>query len=401
MYTKTYSMNKRFSSIIIIFFAIVFSIGYSCQKPPNDDAPPPNNDDTKDLYLPATPYDYVNANAAIPAYIKNFINSDPEIDNTPSNNPITNHGATLGRVLYYDKALSVNNKTSCASCHHQNKAFTDGVATSEGFNAGHTRRNAMSTVNVRYFKEKKMFWDIRAATLEEQVLLPITDSIEMGMPSLTALESKLKAISYYPDLFKNAFGTSDITTDRISKALSQFLRSIVSFNSKYDQGLASNFSNFTSQELQGKQLLIRLNCVECHSDLTTLGSGTHPTFIIVENSGFNTGFGSNNALDLNYTDNGIGEKTGLAKDMGTFKMPTLRNVALTAPYMHDGRFQTLEQVVDHYNKGAKKHPNIGVQIPNGGYGFLTEADKAAIVAFLKTLTDESLITNPKYSSPFK
>jgi cytochrome c peroxidase len=101
------------------------------------------------------------------------------------------------------------------------------------------------------------------------------------------------------------------------------------------------------------------------------------------------------------TDNGIGERTGLPKDMGTFKMPTLRNVALTAPYMHDGRFQTLEQVIDHYHNGAKNHPNRGIQIPNGGYTFLTAADKATIVAFLKTLTDQSLVTDVKFSDPFK
>ncbi|HYF30255.1 MAG TPA: cytochrome c peroxidase [Chitinophagaceae bacterium] len=394
-------MNRRNSIAITLFVCLILLIQFSCQEPINGDDPVPVPGPVPGApKLPPTPFDYA-AGATMPTHIRNYINAHPDVDNTPGNNPITNHGATLGRVLFYDKSLSVNNTIACASCHHQDKAFTDGLNVSKGFDGGVTRRNAMAIVNVRYFKAQKMFWDLRAATLEEQSLMPITDHIEMGMPSLSVLETKLKGKAYYPALFKNAFGTEDITDDRIAKALSQFMRSIVTFNSKYDQGLGNNFANFSTEELRGKQLMTQLNCTECHSDLTNVASRLEPTFIIVENSGVNTGFGANNALDLNYADNGIGEKTGLAKDMGTFKMPTLRNIALTAPYMHDGRFSTLEQVMDHYQNGAKNHPNRGVQIPNGGYQFITAADKAAIVAFLKTLTDQSLVTDPKYSDPFK
>jgi len=242
---------------------------------------------------------------------------------------------------------------------------------------------------------------MRAENLETQTLMPITDQVEMGMHSLTEVENKLKSLSYYPDLFKKAFGTEEITSVRISKALAQFLRSIVSFRSKYDEGLSNNFSDFTSQELKGKQLVSQFNCVECHSDLVSVGGRKNPTFIILENSGINVGHGSNNALDENYADSGIGEHTGLAKDMGTFKMPNLRNVEVTAPYMHDGRFSSLQQVLDHYNSGAKNHPNRGIQIPNGGYKIFTEADKSAIIEFLKTLTDRSLLTDPKFSDPFR
>jgi cytochrome c peroxidase len=379
---------------------LCFLLSFGCQKDPSGDITPPSSY-SDILDLPAVPYDYSGAFSAFPAHIRNFLNARPEVDNTLSANPITNEGATLGRVLFYDKALSVNNKIACASCHHQDKAFTDGASSSEGFNGEHTRRNSMSTVNLRYFRDKKMFWDLRAADLETQVLIPIQDHIEMGFSSIGQLETKLRGLSYYPSLFKSAFGNTEINGGKISRALSQFLRSIVSFNSKYDQGLANNFASFTTEELNGKQLVIRANCVECHSDFTTIVAKTNPTFIIADNSGLNTGAGSNNALDIVYSDNGIGELSKQSKDMGTFKIPTLRNVALTAPYMHDGRFTTLEQVIEHYNTGAKNHPNRGIQIPDGGYKFLATADKAAIIAFLKTLTDQSLITDKKFSNPFK
>jgi cytochrome c peroxidase len=393
---------KRITLITSAICLAVILFNYACQKPVTVTDPPPGGGTSGAPTLPATPFNYAGANAGMPTYLKNYLSANPTVDNTPTNNPITNDGATLGRVLFYDKAMSINNTIACGSCHHQDKAFVDGDIFSKGFNGGLTRRNSMPLANIRYFKAQKMFWDLRAATLEEQVLLPIQDHIEMGMPSLSALVDKLKTKTYYAPLFQKAFGTQDITSDRISKALAQFLRSIVSFNSKYDQGLDNSMNNFTIQEKAGLLRFQQLNCGECHSDLSTVFPRKNPTFFIVENSGLNTGNGANNALDLNYTDNGIGEKTLLAKDMGTFKMPSLRNIELTAPYMHDGRFTTLEQVLNHYQTGAKNHPNRGVQIPNGGYGVatLSETDKANIIAFLKTLTDRTLTTDPKYSNPF-
>ncbi len=388
-------MKNKFHLFVLILCCFL-SVNFLCQKPITEPLPGQNADGP---HLPPSPFDYLNNN--LPTYIKDFVDAHPECDNMPANNVITSDGATLGRVLFYDKSLSINNKIACASCHHQDKAFTDGLVTSVGFQDGHTRRNSMSTVNVRFFREGKMFWDMRANNLEAQTLMPITDPIEMGMHSLTEVENKLRSISYYPGLFKKAFGTDEINSDRISKALSQFLRSIVSFRSKYDEGLSNNFSNFTAQELRGKQLVMQFNCVECHSDLISVGGRKNPTFIILENSGLNVGHGSNNALDEVYADNGIGERTTLAKDMGTFKMPSFRNVELTAPYMHDGRFTSLPQVIEHYNNGAKNHPNRGIQIPNGGYKIFTEADKAAIIDFLKTLTDHQLLTDPRFSDPFK
>jgi len=400
-------MQKKAGYLLGAFCLCSILFYSSCQKPATGDinpppvGPPPSGSPT----LPASPYDYVTA-GFMPQHIRDYIRNNPGVDNTPPSNPITNHGATLGRVLFYEKALSANNTTSCGSCHHQEKAFTDGAAFSQGHLGGRTRRNGMPTFNMRFFKAGKMFWDLRATTLEEQVLMPITDQIEMGMPSIGAAVEKIKGLSYYADLFKNAFGTTEVTADRMARALSQFLRSITSFNSKYDQGLENNFAAFSTAETRGKQLVAQLNCIECHSDFSNVRTPSNPdpkpTFLIVENTGENIfNVGANNGLELNYADNGIGERTGRAKDMATFKMPSLRNIELTAPYMHDGRFSTLEQVINHYNEGAKAHPNLGIQIPAGGYKILTAADKAAIVSFLKTLTDQSLKTDIRFSDPFK
>lgn len=354
-------------------------------------------------HLPAALYDYVGTRNNMPPYIKAFLASRTDLDNTPAGNPITNAGATLGRVLFYDKNMSINNTRSCGSCHHQDKAFTDGVARSSGFDNQLTRRNAMSVVNQRFFGPKAMFWDMRAADLETQTLMPILDHIEMGIPSLTTLEAKLTGISYYRPLFKAAFGDETVTSPRIANALSQFIRSIVSFQSKYDQGLADNLSNLSADEKNGLRLLQINFCTECHSDFSTAQYGKLPSFLIADNTGINTGFGSNNGLETDYSDKGIGEITHKPADQGTFKIPSLRNVALTAPYMHDGRFATLEDVLEHYNHGIKGNPNIGIQLAAlAGSGVpLTTKDKSDIIAFLKTLTDEQLVKDPKYADPFK
>jgi cytochrome c peroxidase len=261
----------------------------------------------------------------------------------------------------------------------------------------------MSLVNLRFFGGKTMFWDMRAKDLETQTLMPILDHIEMGIPSLGSLETKLAAINYYPSLFKAAFGSETVTSDKIANALSQFVRSIVSFNSKYDEGVANNFSNFTADEKKGLFLMQLKFCTECHSDLNNSGVGKKSTFLIVDNTGLNTGFGSNNGLEIDANDKGIGEITHKPADQSTFKIPTLRNIALTAPYMHDGRFSTLEEVLEHYSTGIKVNANTGIQLANltnGGIYFSAQ-EKKELLAFLHTLTDQSLVTDPKYADPFK
>ena len=348
------------------------------------------------LNLPTTFFNY--ANIVQFAYL-----SGPNIIgqiNTLANNPITDNGATLGRVLFYDKNLSLNNTISCASCHKQANAFSDPVAKSAGFNGGLTGRNSMTLINAKYYPNGSFFWDQRAATLEDQTLIPIQDLVEMGM-TLPQLEVKLRNLAYYPPLFSKAFGDNTITSNRIALAISQFIRSIVSFQSKYDAGRSTyppapapppnaTFPNFTAQENRGKEIFLSPQnaCAACH------GSET-----------FTAPQEKNNGLDMATVDRGFGAVANNTALDATFKVTTLRNVELTAPYMHDGRFATLEQVVEHYNSGVRNHPNLSPQLrlPNGQPRQLnlTIQDKAALVAFLKTLTDTNLTTDVKYSNPFK
>lgn len=336
--------------------------------------------------LPATPYDYESIQ-----YPQHFID-DPLlnlINTLGNNNAVTNEGATLGRVLFYDKNLSANNAVSCASCHHQDKGFSDGLALSPGFEGALTGRNSMAIVNTNF--QRRFFWDERANTLEQQVLMPIQDPVEMGM-DLADLEIKLAGLPYYADLFTDAFGDSVITADRISLALSQFLQSIRSFKSKYDIGLATNFIYFSEEEKTGMEMYFsgNFNCNHCH---TTQNFGGVTNEI--------------NGLQLNPIDNGIGGISGDADDMGKFKSVSLRNISLTAPYMHDGRFQTLEEVIDFYSTDIQAHPylddRLATNAQTGGppkqFNF-TDAEKLALIAFLGTLTDYDLITNPIYSDPF-
>lgn len=333
--------------------------------------------------LPSTPFEYANIN------LPNHFNTPQlaAIDNTPANNPITNAGATLGRVLFYDKKLSANDTIACASCHFQTNGFGDPAQFSAGFQGGLTGRNAMSLANARYFRPGTFFWDERAASLEAQALMPIQDAVEMGS-TLDELVIELAALPYYPPLFEQAFGTPQVTSDRISRALAQFVRSMVSYQSKYDQGLAVNFSNFTPQENQGRQIFFgRGRCNTCH---------VTDVFVAPE--------ARNNGLDLVSTDNGLGGVTGNPADNGKFKVPSLRNIALSGPYMHDGRFTTLAQVIEFYNSGVQAHPNLDPRLrqPNGQPRVLNlrPDEKNALVAFLTTLTDPAFVTDPKFSDPF-
>jgi len=307
-------------------------------------------------------------------------------------NPTTNAGATLGRVLFYDKRLSANQTISCSSCHQAAHGFSDPRQFSVGFNGGLTGRNSMGLTNTRYYLREHYFWDERAATLEDQVLQPIQNAVEMGM-TLDAVVQRVSTEPFYAQLFTSAFGTPEVNSTRISRALAQFVRSIASGNSKYDQGVPQNFNNFTPLEAQGRNIFLGPigGCAACH------GSDN----FVPGNAIFNNGI-ENPSVDL-----GLGGITGRAQDNGFFKVPSLRNIELTAPYMHDGRFATLEQVVEFYNSGVTAHPNLSPQLRAGGPGGpprrlnLTNNQKAALVAFLKTLTDTSVTTDPKFSDPFR
>jgi cytochrome c peroxidase len=358
------------------------------------------------LNLPATPFDYASLN--LPSHFTNNVQGQPlptsvnGLDNTPSDNPITNDGATLGRVLFYDKLLSANGTISCASCHKQDQGFSDDAIFSEGFNGETTPRHSMTLINARFYQRGRFFWDERAATLEEQVMMPFQDPIEMGM-TLDQVVRTVQEQSFYPELFEKAFGSEEINADKISKALAQFVRSIVSYSSPYDEGRASsptpgaNFSNFTSVENLGKNLFFQTipngggACFGCHTTEAFVSANPGP---------------QNNGLDaVSTTDLGAGEVFPNPIFVGRFKTTSLRNIELTAPYMHDGRFQTLEEVVEHYNSGIQAHPTLSPALTdnNGNPVRLnfTESEKEALVAFLKTLTDQSISTEVKWSNPFK
>lgn len=357
------------------------------------------------LNLPNEPYDYMNLN--LPSHFINNVPGQPlptsvnGIDNTPADNPITNDGATLGRVLFYDKKLSANGTISCASCHKQDKGFSDDEVLSIGFDGGTTGRHSMTLINSRYYQRGRFFWDERAATLEEQVLMPFQDPVEMGM-TIEQVVSTVQEQEYYPELFEKAFGSTEITSDKISKALAQFVRSIVSYSSKYDQGRASstspgaNFVNFTAEENLGKNLFFQTipngggACFGCHTTEAFVSANPGP---------------QNNGLDLvSTTDLGAGAVYTNPIFEGRFKTSTLRNIELTAPYMHDGRFATLEEVVEHYNSGIQAHPTLSPALTDDSGNPVrlnfTEAEKAALVAFLKTLTDNTVSDEVKWSNPF-
>lgn len=384
----------------LYFLTLIIFISVSCSEV-IETMPDLENTPT----LPASPYNYSTLN--LPAHLTtNFLqgpgqNAAVDNDNTPANNPTTNEGATLGRVLFHDKTLSANGKIACASCHKQNMGFSDDEVLSKGFDDGLTRRHSMSLINAAWYGRGRFFWDERAISLEEQVLMPFQDPVEMGM-TLEGVVEAVQEASFYPELFKAAFGSSTINSERISMALAQYVRSIVSVSSKYDieretvNSPATDFQNFTASENNGKRLFFLpknlggAGCVGCHST---------EAFINPDNGT------TNNGLDLTSTDDlGVFEAINNPAFLGAFKVPSLKSVELTAPYMHDGRFATLEEVIEHYNSGVQKHPNLGLALKDGNGQpqqlNLTEQEKLDLVNFLKTLTDESLTTDPRFSDPF-
>ncbi|MES2331604.1 MAG: cytochrome c peroxidase [Bacteroidota bacterium] len=307
--------------------------------------------------LPASPFNY--SNIVFPAHIANAL---PSQDNTPATNPITNDGATLGRVLFYDKNLSKNNTVSCGSCHRQDLSFSDSAVKSIGFLGGTTARHSMQLLNVRFYRSGKMFWDERAATLEDQVLQPIQNTTEMGM-TLAELETKVSGLSYYPALFQKAFGTTLVTSDRISKSLAQFVRSIVTYQSKYDQ-VKQGLSTFTADERDGETLFLtagNIACAGCHAP---------PMFLTSSPAG---PFALNDPTDL-----GINNQR-------RFKSGSLRNIANTAPYFHNGSVASLQ----------------GMLAGNIPAHSVAPQDRQKLLAFLQTLTDVASLNDAKFSNPFK
>ncbi len=312
----------------------------------------------------------------------------------PADNPLTVEGVYLGRLLFYDPILSVDSSISCASCHFQNVAFADPAKLSTGVFNLKTGRNAPALYNLAY--SRVFFWDGRQTRLREQVFEPIQAHNEMAM-KLPILESKLKRTERYKIWFDKAFHTTPNVMD-MSLAMEQFMLTLVSANSKFDDFFPGKFDVLSEEEKRGAFLFNNFienggaDCSHCHGG------------ILVQQNNPNGGGIANNGLDMTFSDKGFGAITGLAVDMGTFKTPSLRNIALTAPYMHDGRFATLDDVINQYSDSVKftsptLHP-IMKKHETTGQRKLTAQEKSDLKAYLLTLTDNVFVNNPAYSNPY-
>lgn len=337
--------------------------------------------------------------------------------------PVSDAKATLGRVLFYDKNLSLDRSTACASCHKQSNAFSDNTAFSTGINGRKGTRNAMPIDNVASFSahyrsinglQPLLLWDNRAADVAEQSKLAFLNDHEMGM-TMEGIAQRIKGLSYYPYLWEKVYGHFNVTEEQVLECLSEFVGAFGSHQSKFDFALEMvngdiNFSGtdtiveqiysgtitttvstglpgFSVRELRGRDLFIA-HCSGCHSPI-------RPFQEVLE---------ACNGLDLNYADQGIGALTGNPADNGVFKAPSLRNIELTAPYMHDGRFKTLEEVVEFYSTGVKDHPNLHpvMRRDSGSIHLnLTTVQKTDLVAFLKTLTEMNPGLDERFSNPFR
>lgn len=394
---------KQVSNFLILVAALSFIFNsYGCKKSTSE-----TNSYTAIREKFGTRIDPTNlanyANQGKPAYITK--------DNTGSNT-ITNAKAILGRVLFYDKQLSINNTVSCGSCHIQKFAFGDTALASLGVENGRTARHSMRLINARFSNEEKFFWDERANTLEEQSTKPIQDHAEMGFsgqngrPGISTLLAKIQSINYYNELFKFVYGNTTVTEARLQECLSQFVRSIQSFDSRYDIGRSQTpqdqqpFTNYTQQENVGKNLFLTppqfnpqgvrvgggLGCAGCHAP---------PEFSIDPNSG-------NNGI--------VGVLNGTGIDINNTKAPTLRDLVGVSgnpngPLMHTGAIKTLQAVIGHYGQivQAPGNTRLDQRLRPNGFGQnlnLNQQEVDAVIAFLKTLSGTAVYTDEKWSDPF-
>jgi len=324
--------------------------------------------------------------------------------NVPADNPLTEEAVELGRRLFYDPRLSANGKVSCSTCHIQRLAFTDGRTTSVGVSGRPLESNSMTLANLMWGPQR-FFWNGRVATLEEQALVPLQDADEMAQ-DLEKLVAELGADASYKELFETAYG--EIRSAAIARALASFQRTLISANSRYDQFLRGEITLDAQEELGRKLFMAHpdvkvslrgANCIDCHSQFLTSGSSARYD-----------GFSNNGLDDEAHLQPGLQTLTGKPAHRGMFKVPSLRNIALTAPYMHDGRFKTLEEVLDHYDSGVKNSSTLSpliveadnpAAVAKGKISLhLTAGEKAAIIAFLHTLTDQDFVTAERFSDPF-
>lgn len=312
----------------------------------------------------------------------------PPVD-VPEDNPLTVEGVELGRMMFYEPLLSGDGTQSCSSCHQQATGFTDPEQFSTGIDGLQGGRNAMVAFNLAW--SPTLFWDGRASSLENQAFGPVVNPIEMHDDWVNVAE-KLNAHPEYPNLFKKAFDIDEIDSSYVVKAIAQFERTLISGNSKWDK-FARGEVLLTEEELRGWDLfnvegpVDGADCFHCHT-------APHFTDFTFHNNGLDE--------ESNFTDLGLYEVTGNDYDKAKFKTPTLRNIEVTGPYMHDGRFSTIEEVIEHYNFGGHASTTIDPLMKNVGEGLLlSETDKQALIAFLRTLTDQEFLNNPDFSNPFE
>lgn len=353
------------------------------------------------LNLPELPDDYT---IALPSHLSNAGLFPRAVERDK---------AVLGRVIFYDKKLSKDGTVACASCHRQTLAFSDDKVFSDGVYDRSTARNSIALGSVANFSAYygtdlngsnaiRFFWDNRAETAADQSRGSMTNEKEMDM-TMHEIAATVESQPYYAPLFKKAFGSTVVTEDLVLEAVANFVNAMGSFQSKFDaeanQSAPSfsgnfgnmvynnDFGNFTAAENRGKKLY-NSNCASCHS-----GNQGRPVLQF-----------ANNGLEANPTDLGVGGISGVNEQKGSFKVPTLRNIALTAPYMHDGRFANLNELLDFYSTGIQNHPFLHADLKNGNQpkrmNFSLE-DKTDLIAFLNTLTDNELLSDKKFSDPFK
>jgi cytochrome c peroxidase len=326
----------------------------------------------------------------------------PSLPETPPDFPTSGNDnlASLGRVLFYDKQLSANDNIACASCHQQENAFCDSRQFSPGTDHQLGNRNAPSIFN----RQGRMFWDGRAASMKDLSMRPIKNPIEMNMPNLKELASKLSHIDYYQPLIKKAFnGKTEMDSSMLKDALTEFLVNFNFSNNKFSQSQKGQVQ-LTQDEQIGKDIFFsKGQCFQCHH---VAGEGNFPGTPPPSGYG-NADFSHNIGLDQTYADPGVGGITKNQKDIGAFMLPVLLNIEYTAPYMHDGRFATLEEVVEHYSTEIEPHANLSRFLRQNGdvngaplrLNF-TSSEKKGLVAFLKTLSDPSVLNDTRFSNPF-
>jgi cytochrome c peroxidase len=387
----------------VVAVALLVACGGDAPSAPASQAPPVDPFAAVTAALTVNPRALPRYATELPPYYTPQVRQREE--RIPADNPITDAGATLGRVLFFDRALSVNDAVSCASCHQAAAGFGDTARFSVGFDGvRRTAVHSMRLANARFSGNAGHFWDRRAPTLEAQVAQPILDPVEMGFDAsrggMPALLAKLRARAYYPPLVALAFGDSLLTEERLRRALAQYVRSVVSTGSRWDLAYAAQFTpadpqgtmvrpfpGFTAEENRGKELFMLpppqggAGCAGCH---------VPPSFALSEAS-------RSNGLDA-----------GQAR---VFRSPSLKNVALSRRFMHDGRFASLAEVVDFYDRGVQPGPALDprLQRPGAAPGAppeplrlnLSAVDRAALVAFLRTLTDDALVRDSRFSDPFR